>query len=78
MSRQQVVAAFGEPHRRESLVKSAQSVWGPIETFWSSVPLGARVEIWSYPVSGGTVELYFVDDSSKVKGMGFAAEGAVY
>jgi hypothetical protein len=78
MSRQQVVAAFGEPERRRSLVKSDPSILGPIETFWSSVPSGAEVEIWSYPARGGTVELYFVDGSSEVRGTGFAPEGAVY
>jgi hypothetical protein len=78
MSRQEVLAAFGEPRRRDVLVKSGTPVFGPIETFWSTVSPGARVEIWSYPATGGTVELYFVDDSSEVEGTGFAAEGAVY
>jgi hypothetical protein len=78
MSRQQIVAEFGEPQSRKSLVKSDPYIWGPIETFWSSVPMGARVEIWSYPTSGGAIELYFVDDSSEVGGTAFAPEGAVY
>lgn len=78
MSRQQIVAEFGEPRDRQSLVKSDPNIWGPIETFWSSVPPGARVEIWSYPATGGTVELYFIDGSREVQGTGFAPEGAVF
>lgn len=78
MSRRQLVAEFGEPPDRQSLVKSSPHIFGPIETFWSSVPAGARVEIWSYPATGGTVELYFVDGSPEVRGTGFAPEGAVF
>ena len=40
--------------------------------------MNSRVTIWSYPVEGGAVELYFVDDSDNVEGIGFFAEGAVY
>lgn len=78
MTREEVVAEFGEPDARRSLVKSSPAIWGPIETFWSGVPSGARVEIWSYAARGGTVELYFVDGSSRVRGTGFAPEGAVF
>lgn len=78
MSRAMLVAEFGEPESRRSLVKSQEHVWGPIEDFWSSLPDGARVEIWRYPAAGGTVELYFVDGSPRVQGTGFAPEGAVF
>lgn len=78
MSRHEVVAQFGEPQGRQSLVKSNPSIWGPIETFWATVPQGARVEIWSYPVAEGTVELYFVEGSPDVQGIGFGPTGAVY
>lgn len=78
MPRQEVVAKFGEPHSRQSLVKSDSIIMGPIESFWPFVAMGARVDIWSYAIDGGRVELYFVDDSSEVKGTGFAVQGAVY
>jgi len=78
MSREQLVETFGEPHERKTLVKSDASIWGPIETFWSKVPLGSRVEIWSYRVDGGSAELYFVDGATRVQGTGFAADGVIY
>jgi hypothetical protein len=78
MSREQVLATFGEPQQRQSLVKSDPRIWGPIEEFWPSVKAGSRVEIWSYPARGGSVELYFVDGSPRVQGRGFAPEGAVF
>lgn len=78
MSRQEVIDEFGEPEERQTLVKSGSQVWGPIETFWSSAPSGARIEIWSYAITDGRVELYFVDGSSEVQGTAFAPAGAVF
>ena len=42
------------------------------------VPLESTVEVWSYEVKGGAVELYFVDESERVRGKGFAPEGVDY
>ena len=78
MARQTIITSFGEPDQRQSLVKSGSGIFGPIETFWSSVPEGATIEIWSYQVSDGMVELYFVNGSAEVQGTGFAPTGAVY
>lgn len=77
-TRAEVLASFGTPERKQSLVKKGDAIWGPIETFWAQVPLHESVEIWSYPVAGGSVELYFIDGSDRVQGTGFAADGAVY
>lgn len=78
MTRDAVVARFGEPEGKQTLLRDTEHVWGPIEDFWADVDRGARVEIWTYPVQGGTVELYFVNDSTTVQGTGFAPEGAVF
>ena len=78
MSRQVVQARFGAPEHSQSMIKHAEPIWGPIETFWSTLDSGASVELWSYLVEGGAVELYFVDGDSLVTGMGFAPEGVVY
>jgi len=40
--------------------------------------MGSSVEIWAYRVQGGSVELYFVDESARVQGVGFAPLGAVF
>lgn len=69
--------------------KTSEGVWGPIEEFWSRVPMGGTVEIWSYRTihewaagSGkqdtGHTELYFVDGSRTVSGLGFGPDGVVY
>ena len=89
MDRAAVLAKFGHPDREQTLFKQSNPIWGPIEDFWSEVPNGAKVEIWSYPsqtrlVEGsaettpGSTELYFVNDSQTVQGVGFAPEGVVY
>lgn len=88
MLRSSVLTRFGAPERKAIVVKSSVTVSGPIESFWARVPAGAKVEIWSYtsamPQDGssdptrGSTELYFVDDSETVDGIGFAVEGAVY
>jgi hypothetical protein len=77
-TRDEILGSFGPPARKESLRKTGDAIWGPIETFWSRVPAGDRVEIWAYPVKGGTVELYFLEGSERVQGTGFAPEGAVF
>lgn len=87
MRRSELVRRFGEPLATQELRKTDAPVWGPIESFWSRVPDGSTVEIWSYrstqaAAAGrrepGTTELYFVDGADTVQGMGFAPEGAVY
>lgn len=87
MSRAAVLSRFGPPDRERELWKTSKAIWGPIEDFWSRVPEGAQVTIWQYrsvqgggsvePIDGST-ELYFVNDSDSVDGIGFAVEGAVY
>ncbi len=77
-TRQQVLESFGAPSLRQTYSKQDDAIWGPIEDFWARVPLNSTVEVWSYQVKGGTVELYFVDESERVQGKGFAPEGVVY
>jgi hypothetical protein len=78
LSRAQLLDRFGPPAHRKSFHKTGEGIWGPIENFWPSVPRGRTVEIWTYPVHGGSVELYFVDGSERVQGAEFSPEGAVY
>ncbi len=78
MSRQEVIDRFGEPDRRQTIVKRDEAIWGAIEDFWQQVPTDSTVLIWTYPVDGGSVELYFIGESMTVDGVGFAPEGAVF
>ena len=77
-TREELLESFGAPSREQSFFKTGEAIWGPIADFWSRVPLNSTVEVWAYRVQGGTVELYFVDDSERVQGTGFAPEGAVF
>ena len=89
MERSIVLATFGSPDQEQIMFKQSAAIWGPIEEFWVKVPDRAKVEIWSYEsraqlVEGsaettrGSTELYFVDDSPTVRGVGFAPKGVVY
>lgn len=77
-TRSEVLEAFGAPSRTQSLRKVDAAIWGPIEDFWPRVPDGSRVDVWTYRVDGGDLELYFIDGSERVQGLGFAPEGAVF
>jgi len=90
MSRTDITAQFGEPDRTHNLTKSDDSIWGPIEGFWPKVPMGATVALWAFQSTmtmkspersfeqPGQTELYFVNDSDTVDGIGFHIDGAVY
>ena len=89
MERATILATFGPPDHEQTMIKQSEAIWGPIEDFWQQVPNGAKIEIWSYEsqarlVEGsdettrGSTELYFVDDSPTVLGIGFAPDGVVY
>ena len=89
MSRARILEQYGEPDRRSRLLKKDDRVWGPIEEFWQHVPTGSSVEIWHYRSTAkwvanngqrahGTTEIYFIDQSEVISGLGFAPEGVVY
>ena len=89
MTRDEVLDKFGNPARSQVMQTSGEA-WGPIEQYWAEIPLGAKVEIWGFKSEitmeapegnykqAGQTELYFVNDSDKVNGLGFYIKGAVY
>lgn len=90
MTRAEIRSEFGNPQRTQVLTKTGDQIWGPIEDYWPQVPQGATVEIWSYDSrmtfsdddnefeQPGQTQLYFINDSNEVSGIGFHIEGAVY
>jgi len=88
MARTDILSRFGPPDAEQTLVKTSPAIFGPIEDFWSDLADGSKVEIWSYRSTWrgydsqestlGSSELYFVNDSQSVDGIGFAPEGVVY
>jgi hypothetical protein len=90
MSRSEILGKYGKPQRTQTVSKTGDHIWGPIEDIWPRVPHGATVDIWSYDSrlisrgegveheQSGHTELYFVNESSQVSGIGFRIEGADY
>ena len=90
MNRADLRATFGEPSNSQSMTKTTSHIFGPIEDFWYKVPDGSKIEIWSYDSyafsysegreyrQAGQTELYFLNDSELVDGIGFHDEDAVY
>lgn len=89
MKRAAILSQFGSPDVKRTLFKTASIIWGPMEGLWCEVPLGAKIEIWMYRSqtqleagsskhAAGTTELYFVNDSIAVDGIGFVPDGVVY
>jgi len=76
-SKEDLMTAFGEPARIITMVKSGH-INGPIETLWYKSEDGTEIEVWSYDVIGGVVELYFVGGSDQVTEIGFLDRDAVY
>jgi hypothetical protein len=89
-SREEIRSQYGAPIRTQTLSKQGQHIWGAIEGYWEEIPNGSTVEIWVYSswikfngadessVQTGNTELYFVDSSDTVTGIGFHIEGVVY
>lgn len=77
-TRSSILERHGPPASTQTITKTGDAIWGPIENFWPRVARGIVVEVWAYRVEGGTVELYFVDGSQEVRGTGFAPEGALF
>lgn len=81
--RSEIRKMFGTPHSVNSIQKQNDVIWGAIESFWGRVPVESTVEIWSYrsqnpPIGEGHTELYFVDGSDTVDGLGFSPADVVY
>ena len=79
----ELLQQFGEPADRRTIRKDSEAIWGAIETFWTDVPMGSTVEIWTYDsadqsMGNGQTELYFIDGSALVGGIGFSPAGVVF
>jgi hypothetical protein len=82
MNQIQLQAQFGEPAQKATFHKEDERIWGEIENYWATLPIGSTVEVWSYEsesqMGKGRTELYFLDGSAEVSEMGFSPEGVVY
>jgi hypothetical protein len=78
MPRDQVLAALGPPARTQTWVKSEQPIFGVLESLWAELPQGAKVEIWEFPQSKGTISIYFHGASNSVWHTSFVKKGVVF
>ena len=78
MTSEEVVEKLGQPRAKQTFVRSAEPVWGVIETWWSDLRHGDKVEIWNYTNSKGTVSVYFLNGSDKVWHTSFVKKGVVF
>jgi hypothetical protein len=76
--RQAILELLGPPDGIKDTVKSNRHIWGPEEDFWDDIPMGARLEVWSYEFSDGGLNLYFVNGGGKLDYVAFAPKGVVY
>ena len=87
VSRKEITNQFGKPVKITRLAKTTEHIWGAIESYWYEVPIGSEIEIWVYRSkqkgetttgASGETQLYFLNGSNTVTGVGFHGNGAVY
>jgi hypothetical protein len=82
LNQSRLLAQFGEPVQKSTFHKEDEGIWGEIETYWSTLPIGSTVDVWAYESRNqdgkGRTELYFLDGSTEVSEIGFSPKGVVY
>ncbi len=68
MSQDQLRAELGEPASVDSMTKTVEHIFGPVETLWSEMEMGDTLTTWTYLAPAGRKELYFVGESDEVAG----------
>lgn len=76
--KQEIIKVIGEPAEKEIITKQNESIWGSEEEFWSEIPMGTSLEVWSYEDEQGQLNLYFVEGSNRLGYKAFAPKGVVY
>jgi len=76
--RANVLQAIGEPAEKTEIVKRAEPIFGVIEAWWAALKDGDKVEIWRYPRSEGTFEVYFLNQGKVVWHTAFVGKNVVF
>ncbi len=77
-SKQALLKLFGDPYEKKIVIKSQRFIWGPEEDFWDKIPMATRLERWSYNISDGHLNLYFLEEGGTLDYIAFAPKGVVY
>ena len=77
-SKDAIRGILGEPDETTTHTKQNEHIWGPEEAFWDEIAMGAELEVWTYRLDDGQLNLYFVDGSDELSFRAFAPTGVVY
>ena len=77
-AKNRVLKRLGEPDEINTMTKSTEYIWGPIESWWDTLEMGDQIEIWVYHHDRGTYQVYFLNDSDLVGYDAFIEKGVVY
>lgn len=77
-TKEHVISTLGSPNRTNSMTKTSEVVFGPVEAFWHVLQTGDVVEIWSYVEPTGMSQIYFIRGSNTVHYTYFIHKGVVF
>lgn len=77
-SKNHVLKRLVEPDEINTLTKSTEYIWGPIESWWDTLEMGDWIGIWVYHYDSGTCQVYFLIGSDQVGFEDFIEKGVVY
>jgi hypothetical protein len=77
-SQSKVIKLLGDPDEINVIEKQTEIIWGPEESWWDTLEMGDKIEIWVYHYPEGTYQVYFLNESDQVDFEAFLEKGAVY
>lgn len=67
MTKAEIVKLVGATNEKRYMTKSNNQIHGPEKEFWHKIPMGAKLEVWTYHTPGGKLNLYFLGKTSNLK-----------
>jgi hypothetical protein len=67
MTKTEIVKLVGETNEKRYISKTNNQIQGPEKEFWHEIPMGAKLEVWTYNTAQGQLKLYFIGKSSELK-----------
>jgi hypothetical protein len=77
-SKEQVIAALGEPDQRRDFVLPEEPFFGPQEGLADQVPAGTSVEEWEYEIGDDVLYVWFTGDDGEASEDGLVLDTARY
>lgn len=67
MTKTEIVKLVGATNEKRYISKTNNQIQGPEKEFWHEIPMGAKLEVWTYHTAQGQLKLYFIGKSSELK-----------